>query len=246
MLYKVLGENGESFHGGSGVWSLPKNGHPGEWMPEIKGIKMCRRGYHACREGDLVLWLGPAIYEAERDEAAEYEECDTQGASKIVSGRMRLLRRLDTWNERTQRLYACDCADAAMAATGTTDPRSVEAVSVARRFAVGEATAGELERAAWAARAAAWAAAWDAAKAAARDAACDAAWDAAKAGARAAACDAAKAAAKAAACDAARAAAWSAAKAAAKAAAWDAAWAAWAAAWADQTINLFAYLRGEK
>jgi hypothetical protein len=72
--------------------------------------------------------------------------------------------------------------------------------------------------------AAAWDAAWDAARAAAWDAARAAAWDAAGAAARAAAWDAAGAAAGAA--------AWDAARAAARAAAWDAAWdAARAAAW---------------
>jgi hypothetical protein len=75
--------------------------------------------------------------------------------------------------------------------------------------------------AAWdAARDAAWDAAWDAA----RDAAWDAARDAARAAARDAAWDAARAAARAAAWDAARDAAWDAARAAARAAAWDAAW----------------------
>jgi hypothetical protein len=94
--------------------------------------------------------------------------------------------------------------------------------------------------AAWDARAAAWAAAWDAARAAAWDAA----WDAA----RSAAGDAARAAAVAA-----RAAAWAAAWAAARAAAWDAAWAAagdawdaaraaaWAAAYKQMQIKILNY-----
>ena len=33
--YKVLKDR-KSFHGGSFVWSLPKDGHPGEWH-EVSG-----------------------------------------------------------------------------------------------------------------------------------------------------------------------------------------------------------------
>ena len=79
-----------------------------------------------------------------------------------------------------------------------TDPRSLAALDVAERHALGQATDDEL--------AAAWAAARDAARAAARDAARAAAWAAAR--------------------DAAWAAAWAAARDAARDAAWDAAWAA--------------------
>ena len=97
---------------------------------------------------------------------------------------------------RTQRLFACDCAERALSRIASPDPRSIEAVRVARLYADSKATAVEL--------AAAWAAAW-----AAWDAARYAAWDAARAAARAAARDAAWAA---------RDAAWAAAEAAARAA----------------------------
>ena len=107
--------------------------------------------------------------------------------------------------EREARLFACDCAERALARILHPDPRSVKAIEVARRYAMGTATAEELAAAARSARSAT-----DAACAAA-DAAC-----AACAAAAAAAADAACAAADAAA------AAW----AAARAAAWAAAWAA--------------------
>jgi hypothetical protein len=97
--------------------------------------------------------------------------------------------------------FACRCAEDALKLINKPDPRSTEAIRVKRLWVKGEATDEEL------------AAAWDAAWAAARAAACTAAW----AAARAAACTAAWAAAWAAA----RAAAWAAARAAAGDAALD-------------------------
>jgi hypothetical protein len=140
----------------------------------------------------------------------------------------------DLVDERTLRLFACDCAERALIrerdAGREPDARNFEAIAVSRRYAAGDATGSEMA-AAWDS---AWDAAWDASRAAAWDSAWDAAWDASRAAARAAAWDAARAAsrsaaraaARAAAWDAARAAAWDASRAAARAAAWDAARAA--------------------
>ena len=131
-----------SAHSGCGKWSLPSESGPGEWMPEIKGIELCVNGYHACREQDLVTWLGPAIYELEYDPACEYIE----GDDKVVCGRARLVRKLDTWNERTARLFACDCAESVVRLCGN-DGRPREAIRVARLFADGKATKHELKAA---------------------------------------------------------------------------------------------------
>jgi hypothetical protein len=155
--YKVLNHDATSCHGGTVAWHKPKGKRPGKWMPKIEVIEPCLSGYHLCRREDLVLWLGPAIYEAE----ARGEVMET--GDKVVAQEARLLRRLDTWNERTARLFACDCAERVLHLT--TDERSHEAVRVARRYAVGDATDEELD-AAWAsARAAAWDAAWASARA---------------------------------------------------------------------------------
>jgi hypothetical protein len=103
---------------------------------------------------------------------------------------------------RQRRLFACECAERALTLIDNPDPRSVEAIRVARAYAVGEATDQQLA----AARAEAWDAAWDAASSAARaeawDAASSAAWDAASAEAWDAASSAAWAAASAEAWDA--------------------------------------------
>ncbi len=111
--------------------------------------------------------------------------------------------------DKEKRLFAVWCARQVQHLL--TDPRSLVALDVAERFALGAATLAELA----AARSAAEDAAWDAARSAAEDAA----WDAARSAARSAAWDAAWAA------------AWAAARGAAESAARDAAWdAAWAAA----------------
>jgi hypothetical protein len=131
-----------------------------------------------------LTWLGPVFWEAE----AEGETIDA--GDKIVARKARVTKRIDTWNERTARLFAADCAEMALPIFEKyrpNDDRPRKAIEVARRYANGEATDEE--------RDAAWAAAWDAARAAARDAAGAAAGAAARAAAR----DAARAAARAAA-----------------------------------------------
>ena len=187
-LFKVLDENGASFHSGHGQWSLPQNDKPGDWMPPIEGeLVPCQNGYHLCREQNLIQWFGLTIWAVEY--RGERLNCD----DKIVVREARLLRQYTTWNECTARLFACDCAERVVHLCGD-DDRPRNAIEVARRYANGKATDEELaaaRAAAWAAAgAAAWAAAWDAAWAAARAAARDAARDAAWAAAWAAAWDA--------------------------------------------------------
>ena len=155
-LFKVLGENGEPFHGGTGLWSLPQNGEPGEWMPPIEGkLVPCSNGYHLCREQDLLRWLGPTIW------AAEYRGERIDDDEKAVVREARLVHQYTNWNERTARLFACDCAERVVHLCGD-DDRPRNAIEVARRYANGEATDNELASAWDAARDAAWASAWDA------------------------------------------------------------------------------------
>jgi hypothetical protein len=146
--YKVLNHDATSCHGGTVAWHKPKGKRPGKWMPKIEVLVPCRSGYHLCRPEDLVLWLGPAIYEAEGRGLVIPQD------DKIVAQEARLLRRFDTWNERTARLFACDCAERVLHLT--TDERSHEAVRVARRYAEGEATDEGLDAASAAARDSAW------------------------------------------------------------------------------------------
>ncbi len=221
-FYKVLNTDLTSRNGGEYRWAV------GEWAPEIEGdLVPCDNGYHVCQTCDLLTWLGPVICEAEIGGQVLRAE------NKTVARTARIVRVLDTWNERTARLFACDCAERVLPIFERqypADGRPRMAVDTARRFAEGQATREELAAAGVAARDAAWDAVWAAAGAAPRDAARAAARDAARAAARVAAW----------------AAAWDAARAAAKVAAWAAAWdAAWDAERKWQAQRLVEYLRGE-
>jgi len=138
-LFKALNKDGSAFHGGAGTWHLPSDGTPGEWMPPIEGeLVVCHNGYHLCRAEDLPKWLGPAIFEAEyRGECLEAEE-------KLVVREARLLRQLN-WDDRTARLFACDCAEDA--ARGAAWAAGWEAAWAAG-WAAARAAAGDVERAA--------------------------------------------------------------------------------------------------
>lgn len=190
-LYKVLGIDGRSRNGGNMQWHLPVARQPGKWMPNIEGeIIPCQNGYHVVIGSQLLGWLGPRIFEVEvRGDQVKRDD-------KIVVREARLIRETG-WNEKTARLFACDCAEHILPLYESkypNDSRVRNCIETARKVANGDLPASELS----AARTAAWAAAWAAAKAvawdAARAAACHAAWDAARAAAR----DAARAAAKAA------------------------------------------------
>jgi len=189
-LFKVL-DGLKSCHGGNHTWTL------NEWV-EVKGeITPCQNGIHLCREGDLIYWLHSDIYEA------EYKGKIIESDNKVVVRKARITRRIEQWNDRSARLFACWCAEQVVYLTG--DWRCLMAIEVSKEYANGLASREELA----AAGSAAGSAARDAGSAA-RAAAWATAWDAAG--------DAARAAARAAARDAARDAAW--------ATAWDAAWAA--------------------
>ena len=181
--YKVLNEDGSCRNTGVGSWSLPVKNDDGTWTPgewlEVEGdLALCKNGLHGCDgEAQLLEWIGPAIFEM------EYAGERLDGDYKFCARRARLLRKLETWNDRTARLFACDCAERVLHIFETERPddkRPRNAIDVSRRYADGQATKKELDAtrdAVWAAArvaamdavwAAVWAAAWDAASAAER------------------------------------------------------------------------------
>jgi hypothetical protein len=232
-IYKVLSEDGKPHKGGCGTWPLP-NSKPGAWL-SVKGeIVPCVNGLHLCRAKHLLAWLGPTVWRAE----IAPKTTTVNHRNKVVVRKARLLYKVETWSAQTARLFAADCAEAALRRAKVTDKRCWNAVRVARQIAFGltdDATWDAARAATWdAARAGTWDAAWAAAKAATWAAARAATWDAA----RATAWDAARAATW----DAARAGTWD----AAWAATWDAAWdAAWDATYKHHCTRLFQYLNNE-
>ena len=170
--YKTLTANHKGPYSGFDYTPyLPKHGKPGKWLPSVSRLEMCERGYHTTDAQHLVFWLEVEVYEVEvRGEILE-------GDDKCAAQQIRLVRKVENWNERTARLFACDCAEHVQHIWRKgypDDNRPQAAIDTARKFANGEATAEEM--------AAAWAAAW----AAAGDAARAAAWAAARDTARAA------------------------------------------------------------
>lgn len=226
LLFKVLAADGSACHGGTGRWPLPTQHADGTWTPgeplTVTGqLVPCENGLHLSRLADLIHWVGPTIYTVQVPVGVD----EIVGDDKIVVRMARLERRLDTWNERTARHFACDCAERVLHLT--TDPRPADAVRIARLFADGLASRDDLS----AARRAAGGASWNVAGPA-RSAAESAAWAAWAAGSTPGAAGAA------------RSATW---------AAGSAAGPAWSAAESEarsaerewQTARLLQYLRGE-
>lgn len=174
-IYKTLtGTSGAYGHGDYADYLPTKSEDgaytPGDWLPPVKP-EICSSGYHTCAGVEqLVHHLGESVYEAETR-----GEC-VKGDDKQTHESIRLLRKVETWSERTARLFSVDCARRVAHLTG--DP---ELTNACLDICVAYAEFGDE----WsAAREAAWVAARDAARdaasAASRDAAEVAAWDAAE------------------------------------------------------------------
>ena len=136
IAFKALKAGGISpfvnFH-----WPLPTNGQPGEWVHAEGAIGLCANGIHACLTcSDLLVgwYLDEELYIIELDGEI------VRGYDKCCARSGRLLRRLDTWNEQTARLFAADCAES----VADHHPIIALTVRIARRYAFGLATDGEL------------------------------------------------------------------------------------------------------
>ena len=132
--YKVLAADGCSpAHGGTGKWFLPKGKRVGKWMPAIKPV-LCQQGYHFVTFDQLPRWIGPTLYEVEvQGEVLTAED-------KSVAEQARLIKRVDTWNEKNLRLFAADCAEHVLGIYEKQYPNDEhprKAIQAARDFANG-------------------------------------------------------------------------------------------------------------
>ena len=57
MYYKFVHQSGGSLSRGTGFWSMPQDGQPGEWREVSGRLVVCRNGLHVCREQDISSWL---------------------------------------------------------------------------------------------------------------------------------------------------------------------------------------------
>ena len=103
IAYKFLRPDGRSVFT-SFAWPLPGD-EPGSWVRAE--VDPCRAGIHACRPGDLPLWLGRVLYEIELDGEVVADE------AKVVAPAGRLTRRIDAWDEPAYDAYTRMCADRA-------------------------------------------------------------------------------------------------------------------------------------
>ena len=157
-LVKMLNPGRMPAHGGSGQWP-----EPGKWRDVSGPLVPCENGLHVCTISQCLEWAAPEMWLVEVG-----VECIEHG-DKTVTRRVRLIERVETWNDRNLRLFAADCAERVLPIYERhypDDGRPRNAIAIARRYAVGDATDDELT-AAWnvarnAAGAAAGAAAWDA------------------------------------------------------------------------------------
>jgi hypothetical protein len=149
--YKVLGTDLTPCHGGSGRWRV---GRPrsvrGELVP-------CHNGIHVVSLEQLIHWIGPAIHPV----TAVSDEILHDGY-KCVARRATIGAAYPTWNERTARFFACDCAEHVLLLYEEKHPgdgRPRRAIELARRLARGDAARQQLSAPAAAVASAAYGAA---------------------------------------------------------------------------------------
>lgn len=73
---------------------LPTDGKPGPWLPKVSRISLCKRGYHACKVGNVIDWYDAELYEVELR-----GRIYGINGNKVVAQQIRLLRRIKGYSE---------------------------------------------------------------------------------------------------------------------------------------------------
>jgi len=122
---------------------------PGEWVEAHGKLVGCQNGIHVTGLYESFDWFSDEAWLVEVDGESFWHE-----ESKLVCRRARLVERLP-WDERIARLFAVDCAEHVLAnfvQQYPHDPRPLQAIATARRFADGKASVVKLNAAQSAAR----------------------------------------------------------------------------------------------
>lgn len=138
MFWKVTEAGGKPMFG-HGQYYLPVKQEdgtwlPGEWMPDVRDPLPCWRGYHVCKDSDVMEWVGAEMYEAEIGGpiAVAY--------GKIAVTRIRLLRRFLPWDlDRAASLVLWAKMRSRYWFSGRTEPRVLRSRWGAVRMALSEA-----------------------------------------------------------------------------------------------------------
>jgi hypothetical protein len=149
--FTVLDEDGTSLRAGNIVtWSLPTRNAdgtwtPGDWMPRVEGeLSLYGDGYKVGTLDQIINWLGPRIFEVEVGHEIIHDK------KKSIVRTCRLLCEFTNWNEKSARLFACDCAERVLHIFEHVFPSEDaprRAIETARRYVNGKATLEELKAA---------------------------------------------------------------------------------------------------
>ena len=139
QIYKFLRADMHS-PTGTGKWTLNR------WRSVRGALEPCHNGLHGAVIDNLTPFFHETLWLAEIGDEYVWHDDGSMGR-KIVAHRMRVVERVETWNDRNARLFAADCAERVLKHFEDRypeDKRPREAIEVARRFARGEATHDEL------------------------------------------------------------------------------------------------------
>jgi hypothetical protein len=114
------------------AWPKPRGSRPGKWVHVDGDLDMCRRGIHACTFAQATRWLREECY------VIELRDVVSDDGEKLLARSGRLVRRVDSWDQRAMVRYAADCAAHVLPAFEKKYPkdnRPRKAIQVARKWA---------------------------------------------------------------------------------------------------------------